>query len=150
MTFDIKVDGELQFDAFLHCLHQSWDLLSGKLVPGEGEHKLFSGIYVILSPFRKLKSCVWCVVYSGTVIVILIFNIWLVELWFLGVTKSPSGADTLTSVILTIWDKWQNFFIPRTWFVNAADVLWYLQYYLSGIIMKTSIWIGSVFRFNLL
>lgn len=34
MTFDIKVYGELQSDAFLHCLLQSWDLLPGKLLPG--------------------------------------------------------------------------------------------------------------------
>lgn len=34
MTFDIKVDGQLQFDAFLHCLLQGGDLLSCKLVPG--------------------------------------------------------------------------------------------------------------------
>lgn len=35
MTFDIKVDGELQPDAFLHRLLQSRDLLSGKLVPAD-------------------------------------------------------------------------------------------------------------------
>lgn len=35
MTFDIKVDGELQFDAFLHCLLQGWDLLPSKLLPGK-------------------------------------------------------------------------------------------------------------------
>jgi hypothetical protein len=32
VTFDIKVDGELQFDAFLHSLLQSGDLLSLELV----------------------------------------------------------------------------------------------------------------------
>lgn len=35
MTFDIKVDGELQSDALLHGLLQSRDLLSSKFVPGD-------------------------------------------------------------------------------------------------------------------
>lgn len=33
MTFDVKINGELQSDAFLHCLLQSWDLLPSKLLP---------------------------------------------------------------------------------------------------------------------
>lgn len=39
MTFDIKVDAELQPDAFIHSLLQSWDLLSSKLVPGDQQNK---------------------------------------------------------------------------------------------------------------
>lgn len=35
MTFDIKVDGELQFDAFFHGLLQGRDLLSGKFLPDD-------------------------------------------------------------------------------------------------------------------
>lgn len=38
MTFDVKVDGELQSDALLHCLLQSWDLLPGELVPVDEGH----------------------------------------------------------------------------------------------------------------
>lgn len=38
VTFDIKVDGELQSDTFLHSLLQSWDFLSGKFVPVEDKH----------------------------------------------------------------------------------------------------------------
>lgn len=37
VTFDIKEDGQLVFDAFLHCLLQSWDLLSNELVPGDNQ-----------------------------------------------------------------------------------------------------------------
>lgn len=44
MTFDIKVDDELQSDTFLHGLLQSWDLLSGKLVPGDRGYKCFRAI----------------------------------------------------------------------------------------------------------
>lgn len=33
VAFNIKVDGELEFDAFLHCLLQRWDLLPSKCVP---------------------------------------------------------------------------------------------------------------------
>lgn len=39
MTLDIKVDGELQSDTFLHGFFQSWDFLSGKFVPVEEEHQ---------------------------------------------------------------------------------------------------------------
>lgn len=35
MTFDIKVDGELQLDAFFHSLFQSRDLLTNKLGPSK-------------------------------------------------------------------------------------------------------------------
>lgn len=35
MTFDIEVDAELQFNTFLYCFYQSWDLLSSKLVPAD-------------------------------------------------------------------------------------------------------------------
>lgn len=41
VAFDIKVDGELQFDAFLHCLLQGWDLLSSKSVPGDERTQMF-------------------------------------------------------------------------------------------------------------
>lgn len=34
LTFDIEKDGQLVSDAFLHCLLQSWDLLSTELQPG--------------------------------------------------------------------------------------------------------------------
>lgn len=44
MTFDIKIDGELQLDTFLHRLVKSWDLLSSKLVPGDEGHKCLSAI----------------------------------------------------------------------------------------------------------
>lgn len=35
LTFDIKEDGQLVSDAFLHCLLQSWDLLSTELLPAD-------------------------------------------------------------------------------------------------------------------
>ena len=33
MTFDIKVDGELEFDTLFHCFFKSGDPLSSKFIP---------------------------------------------------------------------------------------------------------------------
>lgn len=38
LTSDINEDGQLVFDAFLHCLLQSWDLLSNELVPSDKQN----------------------------------------------------------------------------------------------------------------
>jgi len=47
MTFDIKVDCEVQFDAFLHRFLQSWDPLSCKLVPGDEGNEQSSRLQVM-------------------------------------------------------------------------------------------------------
>lgn len=39
LTFDIKEDGQLVSDAFLHCLLQRRDLLYTELVPGDGRNR---------------------------------------------------------------------------------------------------------------
>lgn len=60
MTFDIKVDGELQSDTFLHCFLQGGDLLSNKLVPGDEGHRCFdetSGLEVN-HMFPRFMGCV--------------------------------------------------------------------------------------------
>lgn len=41
LPFDVKEDGQLVSDTFLHCLLQSWDLLSTVFVPADERKNVF-------------------------------------------------------------------------------------------------------------